>query len=170
MCMSVPQIAVLATSISTSLCPIFGSGMSSSQMPGAACCLTSAFIGYPSNMATRTAAAMGRARASGAQHAELAADRGKGGHGALELGPGKGGRHLRTDGGLALRHHRIGEADDVHAALEERVGHARGEGGVAEHHRDDRMLAGLEIEAGLGHRRAEEARIVEEMSAQRCRP
>ena len=39
MCMSVPQIAVLAISISTSFGPTRGSGMSVSQMPGAACSL-----------------------------------------------------------------------------------------------------------------------------------
>jgi hypothetical protein len=42
--MSVPQMAVFAISMITSFGPAFGSGMSSSQMPGAASFLTSAFI------------------------------------------------------------------------------------------------------------------------------
>ncbi len=42
--MSVPQIAVLPTLISTSLGPTLGSGMSSIQMPGSAFALTSAFM------------------------------------------------------------------------------------------------------------------------------
>ena len=41
---SVPQMAVLRMRISTSLMPISGTGASSSQRPGAACFLTSAFI------------------------------------------------------------------------------------------------------------------------------
>jgi hypothetical protein len=36
--MSVPQIAVFAISMSTSLGPTLGSGISSSQIPGFACC------------------------------------------------------------------------------------------------------------------------------------
>src|SRR5512137_1464618 len=44
MCMSVPQIAVLPTLISTSLGPTLGSGISSIQMPGSAFAFTSAFM------------------------------------------------------------------------------------------------------------------------------
>ena len=46
MCMSVPQIAVFAISMSTSFGPTLGSAISSSQMPGFACCLTSAFMRF----------------------------------------------------------------------------------------------------------------------------
>src|SRR5579862_2037325 len=98
--MSVPQIAVLAISISTSLGPTFGSGMSSSQMPGAACCLTSAFM----------CGSFGKRLAD---DAELAADAGEGRERLLELRSGEGGRHLRADACLPLGHHRKGEADDV---------------------------------------------------------
>jgi hypothetical protein len=42
--MSVPQIAVFAILMSTSLGPTFGSSMSFIQMPGFASLLTSAFI------------------------------------------------------------------------------------------------------------------------------
>src|SRR5580700_10815716 len=135
--MSVPQIAVLAISISTSLGPTLGSGMSASQMPGAACCLTSAFIG----------GSFGK-RCSSADDAELAADAGESRERLLKLRAGEGGRHLCADACLPLGHHRKGEADDVDPALKQCIGHAAGERRIAQHHRDNRVLAGLEIEAG----------------------
>src|SRR5579864_4102590 len=109
MCMSVPQIAVFAISISTSLCPTLGSGMSSSQIPGAACCLTSAFMSLALVQSLL-------------QDTELAADLGEGGHGALELCARERCRHLRADARLALGHHRVREADHVHRSEERRVG------------------------------------------------
>ena len=51
-------------------------------------------------------------------------------------------------------------------SLEQALGHAAGEGGVAEHHRDDRVLAGLEVEAGLRQAGAEDARVLEQPRAQ----
>ena len=47
-----------------------------------------------------------------------------------------------------LRHDREGEADDVDAFSEQPVGEARGERSVADHHRDDRVFAGQQVEAG----------------------
>src|SRR5277367_1956170 len=47
MCMSVPQIAVRCTLMSTSLWPTVGSGTSCSQMPGSARALTNAFMKCP---------------------------------------------------------------------------------------------------------------------------
>src|SRR5215469_11554821 len=122
MCMSVPQIAVLAISMSTSLGPTLGSGMSSSQMPGCACCLTSAFMccsswGWPARFT---------GDALSVQHAELVSDAREGFQSLLELLARQRGGHLRTDARLALRHHRIREADDVHPACEQRIRHARG--------------------------------------------
>ena len=61
---------------------------------------------------------------------------------------------------LPLRHHRVGEADDVDAFVEQRVGHARRQRGVAQHHRHDRMLAGHEVEASAGHRAPETLAVV----------
>src|SRR6185437_4596889 len=116
MCMSVPQIAVLATSMSTSFGPTLGSGISSSQMPGCACCLTSAFM-------------------RSVNDPELAPNLGECRERALELPTGERSRHLRTDTRLALRHHRVGETDDVDTALEQRIAHPRGERGIAKHHR-----------------------------------
>src|SRR5215470_15948547 len=125
MCMSVPQIAVLAISIRASFGPTFGSGMSSSQMPGAACCLTSAFMG---TFAGRGGGAL--------DDLELAADTREGRDRLLELRAAERGRHLRADARLALGHDREGEADDVHALGEQLLGHAAGERGVADHDRD----------------------------------
>src|SRR5438309_4217591 len=113
--MSVPQIAVLAISISTSLGPTLGSGISSSQMPGAACCLTSAFI-VDFQL----------------EHAELAAYAAEGVHGPFELLARQRRGHLRADARLPFGHDRIGEADDVHAALQQRIGHAAGERRIPE--------------------------------------
>src|SRR5579871_2591797 len=124
MCMSVPQIAVLAILMSTSFGPTAGSAMSFSQMPGAAWSLTSAFMGSCSFVV--------RASARSADDAELAPDLGEGGQCPLELPAGEGGRHLRADARLALRNDREGEADDVHPVLEEPLGHPAGQGGIPE--------------------------------------
>src|SRR5580704_14989 len=155
MCMSVPQIAVLAISMSTSLCPTVGSGMSSSQMPGVECCLTSAFMFFFRELSARRA-----------EYTQLAADVGEGLQRTLELAALERRRHLGANARLALGHDREGEADDVHAALEQRIRHAAGERGIAEHHRDDRMLAGLEVESRPREAGAEEARVVEQLRAQ----
>src|SRR5215469_6438523 len=75
MCMSVPQMAVFATSMSTSLGPTLGSGMSSSQMPGAACCLTSAFMLFPfMGIKRRVGSAVLPCRRPSVDHAEIATD------------------------------------------------------------------------------------------------
>src|SRR5579863_4079835 len=151
MCISVPQIAVLAILISTSLWPTLGSGMSLSQMPGAACSLTNAFMAaFP-------------AAAASVNQAQLPADLAEGRERPLELGARMGGGHLRADARLTLRHHRVGEADDVDAALEERIGHAASERRITQHHRDDRMLAGLQAKAGARQPVAEEARVLEQL-------
>src|SRR5882757_7167103 len=139
MCMSVPQIAVLAISINTSLGPTLGSGMSSSQIPGAACCLTSAFMICSSVRARR-----GRFKL---KQAELAAHPGEGIHGALELLARERRGHLGADARLPFGHDWIGEADDIYAVLQQPVGHAARERRIPDHHRDDGMLARLEIEA-----------------------
>src|ERR1700733_4281615 len=133
MCMSVPQMAVLAISISTSLGPTFGSGISLSQMPGAACSLTSAFMLWP---------LWGRCRRLSMDHSQLTADLRERLQRARQLLTGEGGRHLRADARLALGHHRVGEADDVHPACEQGIGHAAGECSIPEHHWNDRVLAG----------------------------
>jgi hypothetical protein len=75
------------------------------------------------------------------------------------------GAHLGADARLAERHDRVGEADHVHAEFEEAVGHAHGERGFAEHDRDDRMLAGHEVEA----ERREPARKCAALSCSRWR-
>src|SRR5487761_747921 len=107
MCMSVPQIAVLPTSINTSLWPTLGSGTSSSQIPGAASFLTSAFNGPTSFY-----------------DSQLLAHRPECLDGLVELLAAERRRHLSADSGLALRHHREGETDHIDTTLEEAVGHA----------------------------------------------
>src|SRR6266478_659437 len=159
MCMSVPQIAVLAISISTSLWPTLGSGMSSRQIPGAACCLTSAFMICSSSVRV----CRGRFKL---EQAELAAHPGEGIHGALELLARERRGHLGADARLPFGHDWIGEADDIYAVLQQPVSHAAGERRIPDHHRDDGMLARLEIEAGPGEAGAEQTRVLEQLCTQ----
>src|SRR6188474_2349184 len=102
MCMSVPQMAARLTRIRTSFGPGTGLAMSCRSMPVAARAFTSACI-----------------RRAILDDAEFFADLGEGGDGTIELLARMGRRHLRADAGLALRHDRIGEADDVHAFVQQ---------------------------------------------------
>src|SRR6185312_3515674 len=149
MCMSVPQIAVLPISISTSLLPTLGSGTSSSQIPGAASFLTNAFNGCTSFY-----------------HSQLLAYRAECLDGLVELLAGERRRHLGADSGLTLRHHRERKADHVDAVLEEAIGHAAGEGGIAQHHGDDGVLARLQVETEARQAGTEIARILMKPGAQ----
>src|SRR5688572_22223454 len=112
MCMSVPQIAVFAILMSTSLGPTFGTSMSFIQMPGLASLLTSAFTGMPSF-----------------DEVEVATDLDEGGQRAFELCVREGRGHLRADTGFAARHDRERESDDVHALTEQRIRKSSGERG-----------------------------------------
>src|SRR5208282_3130572 len=130
MCMSVPQMAERCTLISTSLCPTAGSGTSCIQMPGSARALTSAFICGPS-----------------LDDAEIASRAAECGDDRVELLGRMRGAHLRTDPRLTLGHDREGERDDVDARGEHALGETHGERRLAEHDRNDRMLAGQQSEA-----------------------
>src|SRR6266496_305204 len=132
MWMSVPQIAVFAIRIITSLWPTSGFFTRVRVSPGARSSLASAFI-------------------ASLQHADGMADFAERGDGPLDLRLGVGGGHLRADARLALRHDRIRKADHVDAFGEQRIGHPRGERGVAQHHGDDRMRSGHEIKAQPRH-------------------
>src|SRR6185369_4162177 len=121
--MSVPQIAVLAILISTSLWPTSGSLTSMSLRPGPASVLTRAFIGWL-QLLYRT---------------HRAPYFGKGGDGAVDVFGGMGGAHLGADARLALRHNGEAEADHVDAFFQQRVRHLGRELRLAQHHRDDRV-------------------------------
>src|SRR5215831_7623589 len=149
MCRSVPQIAVLRMRIMTSLCPISGFLRRVSVRPGARSSFASAFIARILN------------------DAERFADLREGCHRAVDLLGRVRGAHLRADARLALWHHRVGEADHVHAFREQRIGHPRGERRVAEHDGDDRMLARHQGEAERGHRVAEALTVLAHAPAQR---
>src|SRR5215472_14112510 len=88
-------------------------------------------------------------------HAERLADLGKGGHSAIDLLRCVRSAHLGADARLAFRHHGVRKADYVDALRKQGVSHARGERGVAEHHRDDRVLTRYEVESERRHRAAE---------------
>ena len=81
-----------------------------------------------------------------------------------------GGGQLDADAGLAARHHRIGEADDVDAVLEQVGGQLLGQAGVAQHDGHDGVGAGLDVEAGPRHAGAEVAGVVHQAIAQIGRP
>src|SRR5579872_3200683 len=104
--------------------------------------------------------------ATSVDHSELSTDELERLERVPELLAAESGGHLRTDSCLAFRHDRVGEADDVDPMLEQPVGHAGREGGITEHHRDDRVLPGLEVEAGAREPLAEEARVLEQPRAQ----
>lgn len=74
-------------------------------------------------------------------HAKGTADLGEGGDGVLDVLRRVAGGQLHADAGGALRDHGVGEADDVDAFVEHFGGELRGEAGVAEHDRDDRVDA-----------------------------
>src|SRR5262249_38272124 len=82
-----------------------------------------------------------------ANHTQFASRFRERSHSLVELFRSMRRRELDADAGLALGHHGVAEADDVDAALQQLVGHLRRQGGVAEHHGQDRMLARLEVEA-----------------------
>src|SRR5215217_594266 len=131
MCISVPQMAARLTRIRRSFGPGTGFAMSCSSMPAAARALTSACI-----------------RCAILDYAQFFADLGEGGDGAIELLARVRSGQLRADARLALRHDGIREADDVHAFVQQAACELGSELGVAEHDRDDRVLAGHEVEAG----------------------
>src|SRR4051812_47475348 len=77
----------------------------------------------------------------------------------VELFGGVRRRYLDADAGLSLRHHRIAETDHIDTALEQLIGHPTRQGRVAEHHRQDWVLSGLELEPGSLQRGAELASV-----------
>src|SRR6185436_1311561 len=138
MWMSVPQIAVFRMRIMTSLCPTSGVLTSVSVSPGARSSLASAFIMFV-------------ALPFSVNRAERLADFRERGDGGVDLFVRVQRAHLRSDARLALRHDRVREPDHVDSLGEERIRHPRGERGVAEHHRDDRVAARHEVEPVRGH-------------------
>ena len=77
-----------------------------------------------------------------------------------------GGGHLRSDPRLALRHDGEEEARHIDAALIKFRGHVLGQFRFAQHHRNDRVFAGQEIETGLAHAGAKAIGIVKKLGAQ----
>src|SRR5688572_22571212 len=148
MWMSVPQIAVLRMRISTSFGPGTGFGSSPSQIPGSGRDLIRACMVL-----------------SLAGHAELAPGLDKGLRRGFEHLARVARAHLSPDPRLAHRHDRVREADGIHAELEQAVRHAHGERGVADHHRNDRMLAGQQPESRGRKLRPEPGGVLRELLA-----
>src|SRR5262245_41921289 len=150
MCMSVPQMAARLTRIRTSFGPGVGLAMSWRSMPVAARALTSACI-----------------RRGILDYVQFFADLREGGDGAIELLARVRSGQLRADPSLALRHDWIREADHVDTFVEQPAREVGGELRVAEHDRDDRVLAGHEVEARRGHAFAKVRGVLPQSIAQR---
>src|SRR5690606_14713714 len=133
MWMSVPQMAVFRMRISKSLCPMTGLGTSTSSNPAAGCTLAKALMKISE-------------RGPSGNDAQVAPDAGKGLDGPFDVLGRMGRAHLGADAGPALGHYRIGKADHIDALVQQGIGHASGQGGIAQHHRDDRVLAGHQVE------------------------
>src|SRR6059058_1346896 len=138
MCRSVPQIAVLWIRIMTSLWPTSGFFTRVSVNPGAGSSFASALIdaslGYGSS-----------------DHAQCPAHVGERRDGLTDLLRRVRRAHLRSYARSTLGHHGIRKADDVDAFGEQRIGHAGSKRGIAQHDRNDRMLARHELEAKRRH-------------------
>ena len=77
-----------------------------------------------------------------------------------------GGGNLRSDSGLALWDDGVAKADDIDAFFQQGVGHLRRQGCLAEHDRNDRVLAGQNVEAQFRHPTAEKSRVLMQPVAQ----
>ena len=78
--------------------------------------------------------------------------------------------HLGADAGLALGHDGIEETDHIDALAHQFRRHFLGQLGIAQHDRDDRMLARQKVETGVAHSGAEAFGIVEQAGAQIVAP
>src|ERR1700677_1586635 len=142
MCMSVPQIAERRILMRTSLWPTAGSGTSCIQIPGSARALTNAFMSLPSMNDAE--------RAPGARERR---------HHAVELRGRMRRAHLSADPRFAVGHDRIRECDHVNAVILHAFGELHGERRLAEHDRNDGVLARKQIETEALHLFAEIAGI-----------
>src|SRR5215469_1660941 len=75
-------------------------------------------------------------------------------------------RHLRADARLPVRYDRIGEADYIDTLLEQPLCHPRRKYRIAEHHGNDGMLAGTQLEASPLEPLPKAARVAREPLAQ----
>ena len=78
----------------------------------------------------------------------------------VDVGLGQRRRHLRADARLSLRHHGKEEPGHEDAALVERLRQLLRRLRLAQHHRNDRRLAGQQREAGLLDALAKPPRMV----------
>ena len=85
---------------------------------------------------------------------------------AVQLVLGMQRADLDPDAGLALGYDRIEETNDIDAALEQLLGELLGLFGVVNHHRNDRVLARLDVEAQGGKAAAEQLGVALQPVAQ----
>src|SRR5271170_1318423 len=133
MCMSVPQIAVRCTLMSTSLWPTVGSGTSCIQIPGSARALTSAFM------------------ISSMDDAEIASRGLKRSNDLIELFAGVRCADLGANSRFSMRNDRKRESHDVSPPFLNPLREIDRQRRVAQHDRDDGMLAGKQGEPQALH-------------------
>src|ERR1051325_4145265 len=90
-----------------------------------------------------------RREGPGSNQAELFSHPREGRQGLIEVVPLVRGGDLAADPRRALRHHRVAEAGDEDALLEEQLAHPDRGRRLADDHRDDRGLSGERLEAEL---------------------
>src|SRR6185437_17010299 len=134
MCISVPQIAVRCTLMSTSLWPTDGSGTSSSQMPGSARALTNAFMSLP----------LVNDGEIPSRHLERM-------HDPVELFPGVCSAHLGSNSRFSMGNDRKREGHDIHALGLHPLRQIDRQGRVAQHDRNDRVFARNQVESRALH-------------------
>src|ERR1700719_2424194 len=123
MCMSVPQIAVRCTLMSTSLWPTAGSGTSWSQIPGSARALTSAFMMPLVN------------------DAEIASGRRKCLNDLIELPAGVCSTHLGANSCFSMGNDRKGEGHDIDSLRLDPLGEVHRQPRIAQHDRGDGVFS-----------------------------
>ena len=77
-----------------------------------------------------------------------------------------GGRHLHADSRLPFRDHRITEPHDIDAFCQQPVGHRGGQGSVAQHDGNNRMISVDQAKSKRGEPRAKERGILAQPGAQ----
>src|SRR5690606_25595298 len=144
--MSVPQIAVLRMRMRMSLWPISGGSVSMSSSPWAGRSFANARMLWV-------------LWSVAGNHAQGAAHACKGLDSLVDLLGSVRRTHLCTDSSLPLWNHRIREANDIDALVQQGIGHARRKRRIAQHHRNDGVFTRDQVKAQLLHGPSETASV-----------
>src|SRR3989442_2711271 len=120
---------------------------------------SSTALSMPASRSRAIASRRAVARVLGGEEATALADPREGIDGAIDVLAAVRGGELHADARLALRYDRIAEADDVDAFAEEVPRHLVRHAGVADHDRNDGMVAGPDLKSRGGAAVAETLRV-----------